>query len=44
MKKIKELVVQESEKLGTEIVENGYSEELAKAISDDLSKKGGLTN
>lgn len=41
MKKNKELVKQESKKLYQEIIDNGYSEEIAKAISDDLAEKGG---
>ena len=40
-KKNVELVKQESAKLYQEIVDNGYSAELAKQISDDLSTKGG---
>lgn len=40
-KKNIELVKQESEKLYQEIIDNGYSEELAKTISDELSTKGG---
>ena len=40
-KKNIELVKQESAKLYQEIIDNGYSEELAKQISDDLSTKGG---
>lgn len=40
-KKNKELIKQESEKLYQEIVDNGYSEEIAKTISDDLATKGG---
>ena len=40
-KKQKELVKQESEKLRYEIVENGYSKELADQIADDMSAKGG---
>jgi len=40
-KKNKELVQQESKKLYQEIMENGYSEEIAKTISDDLAEKGG---
>ncbi len=40
-KKNKELVQSESEKLRNEIVENGYSSELANQIADDMSKKGG---
>lgn len=43
MKKNKELVKQESTKLYQEIIDNGYSEEIAKNISDDLAEKGGLT-
>lgn len=40
-KKSVELVKQESAKLYYEIINNGYSEELAKTISDELSTKGG---
>lgn len=40
-KKNIELVKQESTKLYQEIIDNGYSKELAKQISDDLSTKGG---
>jgi DNA polymerase-3 subunit alpha len=40
-KKDIELVKKESHKLYQEIVDNGYSEELAKIISDYLSSKGG---
>ena len=40
-KKNIELVKQESAKLYQEIIDNGYSEELAKQISDDLATKGG---
>lgn len=40
-KKNIELVKQESVKLYQEIIDNGYSEEIAKKISDDLSTKGG---
>lgn len=40
-KKNIELVKQESAKLYQEIIDNGYSKELAKIISDDLSTKGG---
>ena len=40
-KKNPELVKQESEKLYQEIIDNGYSKEIAKAISDELSTKGG---
>ena len=40
-KKNVELVKQESEKLYHEIIDNGYSQELAKQISDDLATKGG---
>lgn len=39
-KKNKELVQQESKKLYQEIIDNGYSEEIAKTISDDLASKG----
>lgn len=40
-KKNIELVKQESAKLYQEIIDNGYSTELAKQISDDLATKGG---
>ena len=40
-KKDVELVKRESAKLYQEIVDNGYSKEVAKQISDDLSTKGG---
>lgn len=40
-KKNKELIRQESEKLYQEIIDNGYSEKIAKTISDDLATKGG---
>ena len=40
-KKNVELVKQESAKLYQEIVNNGYSKEIAKTISDELSTKGG---
>ena len=40
-KKNIELVKQESAKLYQEIIDNGYSEALAKQISDDLATKGG---
>lgn len=40
-KKNVELVKQESAKLYQEIIDNGYSSELAKQISDDLATKGG---
>ena len=40
-KKNVELVKQESAKLYQEIIDNGYSKEIAKQISDDLSTKGG---
>ena len=40
-KKNVELVKQESAKLYQEIIDNGYSAELAKQISDDLATKGG---
>jgi DNA polymerase-3 subunit alpha len=40
-KKDKELVKQESEKLHEEIIQNGYSEEIAKTISNEMSLKGG---
>lgn len=41
VKKNVELVKQESAKLYQEIINNGYSKELAQQISDDLSTKGG---
>jgi DNA polymerase-3 subunit alpha len=40
-KKDIELVKSESAKLYQEIIDNGYGEEIAKQISDDLSTKGG---
>lgn len=40
-KKNKELVQSESKKLYQEIIDNGYSEDIAKIISDDLAEKGG---
>lgn len=40
-KKNKELVQSESKKLYQEIIDNGYSAEIAKTISDDLAEKGG---
>lgn len=40
-KKNVELVKQESAKLYQEIIDNGYSEEIASAISKELSTKGG---
>lgn len=40
-KKNVELVKQESSKLYQEIIDNGYSEDIARTISDDLSTKGG---
>ena len=40
-KKNIELVKEESAKLYQEIIDNGYSKEIAKTISDDLSTKGG---
>lgn len=40
-KKNIELVKQESAKLYQEIIDNGYSADLAKQISDDLATKGG---
>lgn len=42
-KKDKELVKKESEKLYQEIVDNGYSEIIAKTISDEMSEKGGYS-
>ena len=41
VKKNIDLVKQESAKLYQEIIDNGYSKDLAKQISDDLSTKGG---
>lgn len=40
-KKNLELVKSESEKLYQEIIDNGYSEDIARQISDELSQKGG---
>lgn len=40
-KKNIELVKQESEKLHQEIIDNGYSHEIAKTISEELKTKGG---
>lgn len=40
-KKNKELIKQESEKLYFEIKANGYSEDIARAISDEMADKGG---
>lgn len=40
-KKNKQLVQEESEKLYSEIIANGYTEELARQISDDMKEKGG---
>lgn len=40
-KKNADLVRQESEKLYQEIIDNGYSEDIAKSISDELAEKGG---
>lgn len=40
-KKNVELIKQESAKLYQEIINNGYPEDIAKRISDDLSTKGG---
>lgn len=40
-KKDKLLVQQESEKLRQEIVQNGYTKDLANQIADDMSTKGG---
>lgn len=42
MKKDIELVKSESTKLYEEIIKTGYSNQLAKSISDDMSTKGGL--
>lgn len=41
MKKNLEMIKQESEKLYQEIIDNGYSEDIARQISDELSSKGG---
>ena len=43
MKKNIQLVKEESAKLYQEIIDNGYSREIAKTISEELSNKGGLT-
>ena len=40
-KKDKNLVIQEANKLYDEIKDNGYSEKIAKQISDDMADKGG---
>lgn len=40
-KKDTDLVISESAKLYQEIIDNGYSEEIAREISDNLSTKGG---
>jgi len=40
-KKDKLLVQQEADKLYQEIIDNGYDEEIARAISDDMREKGG---
>ncbi len=40
-KKNADLVRKESEKLYQEIIDNGYSEDIAKKISDELAEKGG---
>ncbi len=40
-KKNIELIKSESEKLYQEIIDNGYSEEIARQISEELSQKGG---
>ena len=40
-KKDEELVKSESDKLYSEIVENGYPEEIARIISDEMREKGG---
>jgi DNA polymerase-3 subunit alpha len=40
-KKDKDLVKKESEKLYQEIIDNGYDQEIARKISDDMSLKGG---
>ena len=44
MKKNLELVKSEATKLYNEIIETGYSEGLAKTISDEMMDKGGLIN
>ena len=41
MKKDKNLVKQEADKLYQEIVDNGYDKDIAKKISDDMRDKGG---
>lgn len=40
-KKMPELVKEESKKLYQEIIDNGYDESIAKAISEELAAKGG---
>lgn len=40
-KKMPELVKEESKKLYQEIIDNGYDENIAKAISEELAAKGG---
>lgn len=40
-KKMPELVKEESKKLYQEIIDNGYDENIAKAISEELATKGG---
>ena len=40
-KKMPELVKEESKKLYQEIIDNGYDENIAKAISEELTAKGG---
>lgn len=42
VKKNQKLVQEESEKLYKEIISNGYDEELAKTISEEMKTKGGL--
>ena len=42
-KKDRELVKKESDKLYQEIIDNGYDEETARKISDNMREKGGLT-
>ena len=42
-KKNIEMIKEESAKLYQEIIDNGYAEEIAREISEELSQKGGLT-
>lgn len=44
VKKNKELIRQESDKLYKEILNQGYENKIAFNISDDMSNKGGLKN